>query len=178
MNLPRTSGLVVWLLPGPEPYARYSQFIRRLANRYKAPPFIPHITLSKVPVLETGLIKSSLRSVANMTSPFRVKTGVPVCGESPYQKITIPLVDEVITDAVGQKIDKQFGGRFSKQSGFHLSLLYSRALCRSIDMNRIEAESPDCEYLYIQQIALAEINAAPRNWEVLVREPLTGRSSV
>ncbi len=172
MNLPKTSGQVIWLLPCPEQSLQYGQFIRQLARQFNSPEFLPHITLSKVPSFRRNSIEFSLHSIAERLSPLDVNIAGPVCGENPYQKVTLPLDDVMIETKVCDLVDRELDGAYSKRAGFHLSLLYSSVSCRSVDLARIERQMPKFKKLYIQEIVVAEIESTPGKWRLLARRNL------
>jgi hypothetical protein len=172
LQFPKTSGLVIWLLPGPEHSTLYSDLISRLADIYDSPSFTPHITLSKFPELNQKSIVEIMDTLADELKPSMAEIGVPVIGSSPFQKVTIPLDDRFLTDQYSKKVDNILGGKFAKREGFHLSLLYSTLDQHDINIKQIKEMCPDIKKLHIQSIALVDLNFTPGKWKIIFERNL------
>ena len=172
MQLPKTSGLVVWLLPAPDQARLLTKFISNLSEKYNTIPFVPHITLSSIPDIPSKKIIEMTDQLSRQLRPLKVDLGDVECRSYPYQKVIQSIEDEVILSAFCNKVNQTFGGEFCKEGDFHLSLLYGNQKCEEIDLGKIRSELPIANKLHVQSIAVIDLNFTPDNWKIIFERSL------
>ncbi len=172
MQLPKTSGLVVWLLPAPEQSRLFSEFILTLSEQYSTLPFVPHVTLSSVPDISSKEITEMTDQLSKELSQLQVDLGDVECRSHPYRKVILPIDDNVMFSAFYNNVNQAFGGEFCKEHDFHLSLLYGNHKCEEIDLGKIRRNLPKVKKLYIQKIALVDLNFTPDSWKIIFERSL------
>lgn len=113
-----------------------------------------------------------METLAEELKPSKTVMGEPIFGSSPFQKVTIPLDDRFLIEQYSKKVDRILGGKFAKRDGFHLSLLYSELDQHEINLKKIKEMCPDIEKLYIQSIALVDLNFTPGKWKIIFERNL------
>jgi len=172
LQLPKTSGLVVWLLPAPDQARLLKKFISNLSERYSSIPFVPHITLSKVPDIPSEKIIELTNQLSKEQTQVKVNIGEIECRPDPYRKIVLPIDDKIILDNFSNRVNQVFGGEFCKEDDFHLSLLYGSQKCAEIDLGKIRRELPIANELHIQKVALLDLNFTPDKWKIIFERSL------
>ena len=172
MNLPETSGLMVWLLPDRDHAHLFSKFIVNLSEQYSTIPFTPHVTLSRVPNLEREKIVKKTARLSNLLAPVKVEVGEVLCRSHPYRKITLQLDDEVMIWNYFNAVNECFGGEYCKENDFHLSLMYGNQKCEDIDLEKIRREAPVIHELHLQRIAVVDLNFTPDKWKIIFEQSL------
>ena len=167
--LPPVKGLGLWILPDTDSEKKYLELIIKCADLFESEPFLPHITLSKVPELSLQELEERIVQVAENISPFDLKINEITCRDEPYQKICMECAPNpefyLLTDA----IDRALGGSFSKRMDPHLSLLYSRAECKELDtiLKELKQQESIFEPLRCGRIGLVQFSGTPSTWEIL-----------
>ena len=176
MNLPEISGLIIYLLPAANPGQHYSGIIKKLAHRYQSYPFIPHITISRVPDWEKDQLKKAVDDVAAAVPAFDLPVKAVHCGDHPYQKITIEVQKTEDLKIISDELDDVFGGAFSKREYPHLSLHYSTRPCDDFTEELEKLESELVSPIEIDKLALVELTGTPDRWQVIYSRKLAGDS--
>jgi hypothetical protein len=171
MQLYKSSGRVVWLMPCPDESALWHRAISSLSGIYKTPVFQPHITLGRLPDISADDAISKLTRFSRKANPARVPLSRPICTDELFQKVIIPLEDSFFK-RFSSLFDETFGNESAQKRNFHLSLMYGTLSCSQIDLGRVCSELPNTKYLYIQQAILAEITGYPGDWKVLCKRSL------
>lgn len=172
MDVPKTSGLALWLLPGPEHSRKLNSLISELSQRYQTPAFIPHITLGRVPHVGRQVLFASLENLVKKLSQLQVEVFQLKCTESSFQKVILPLNDEVMSVEFKNKVDEHFGGEYAKPSGYHISLMYGNVPCKQVALNKIRANVRILNKVHIQSLALVDLNFTPEHWKVIFEAKL------
>jgi 2'-5' RNA ligase len=176
LKLPEISGLILYLLPAANPGQHYSDIIKKLAHRYQSYPFIPHITISRVPDWEKDQIKSAVDDVAAEVPAFDLPVKAVHCGDHPYQKITVEVKKTAELTNISDKLDDVFGGAFSKREYPHLSLHYSTRPCDHFSEELEKLESEIRSPINIDKLALIKLTETPDRWQVIYSRKLAGDS--
>jgi hypothetical protein len=171
MQLYKTSGRVIWLMPGPDDTALWQRTISSLSRFYKTPLFEPHITLGRLTELPHDQTIQQLTRFSVSAKPVRVPLSDPVCTDHLFQKVIIPFENSLFS-GFSTHFKETFGNESAKKRNFHLSLMYGTLSCSHIDLERVRNELPDSKYLYIQQVVLAEIAGHPGDWKILCKRSL------
>lgn len=172
MQLPKTSGLVVWLLPAPEQSRLFSEFISILSEQYGTVPFVPHVTLSSVPDIPVNKITEKTDQLSKQLSRLQIDLAEVECRPHPYRKVILSIDDDVMFSAFYNKVNQAFGGEFCKRDDFHLSLLYGNQKCEEIDLGKIRRDLPKIKKLHIQRIAVVDLNFTPDSWKIIFERSL------
>lgn len=105
-------------------------------------------------------------------SQLQVDLGDVECRTHPYRKVILPIDDNVMFSAFYNNVNQTFGGEFCKEDDFHLSLLYGNHKCEEIDLGKIRRNLPKVKKLYIQKIALVDLNFTPDSWKIIFERSL------
>lgn len=172
-NLKETSGYSYWLLPDEYASKKMSSMIDYLAHLLSSPTFIPHITLSSVPEsAQTDWLVDVLDSAASGKHSINVYTKDLVCGDPPFQRFHLSLEKSEELLALSESMDSHLGDGYSRKENFHLSLYYGFNSCGKI-RSGFRKQGPDTpKELYIQSIALADINGLPDSWKIVYKRDL------
>ena len=172
MQLPKTSGLVIWLLPALDQSRLLTKFISNISELYNSIPFVPHITLSSVPDIPSKKIVEMTDHFSKNLSQLQVDLGDIECRSYPYQKVILTIKDELIFSNYRNRVNQAFGGEYCKESDFHLSLLYGNQKCEEIDLGRIRSELPITNKLQIESIGVIDLNFTPDKWKIIFERSL------
>jgi 2'-5' RNA ligase len=178
LQLPKTSGLAVWLLPAPDQSRLLSKFISNLSEQYSSIPFVPHITLSSVPDIPSKKITEMTERLSEELNQLQVDLGDVECRPHPYRKVILSIDDNVMVSAFYNKVNQAFGGEICKEGDFHLSLLYGNQRCEEIELGNIRSELPITNKLYIQSIAVVDLNFTPDKWKIIFERSLQINTSL
>ncbi len=171
MHLYKTSGHVIWMMPGPDDTALWQHSIASLSRFYNTPLFQPHITLARLTDTPPDQAISKLTRFSLNAEPVKIPLSEPVCTDRFFQKVVIPL-DNSLFSGFSSLFAETFGNESAKKRNFHLSFMYGTLSCSQIDLEQVRSVLPGTQYLYIQQVALAEITGYPENWNILCKRPL------
>ncbi|WP_372903774.1 hypothetical protein [Rhodohalobacter sp.] len=172
MQLPKTSGLVAWLLPAPEQSLLFKKFISTLSEQYETLSFVPHVTLSSVPDISSEKITEMTDQLSKQLNQLQVNLGDVECRPHPYRKVILPVDDKLMLSAFCSKVNQALGGEFCKEGDFHLSLLYGNQNCEEIDLRKIRRDLPKVKKLHIQKIAVVDLNFTPDKWKIIFERSL------
>ncbi|WP_069130413.1 hypothetical protein [Rhodohalobacter halophilus] len=172
MKIPKTSGLVLWLIPAPDDFNILSALIADLSERYNTPLFSPHITLGRAPKLNQTKLIDSIKELSRTLQPQIITCHNPVCSDSFYQKVRLPLDDNTMRRSFKSATDNHFGEEYAKQDGYHASLMYGSISCSEINLTEIRSRTKEITSLYIQSLAVVDINFTPVQWKVIFETKL------
>jgi len=172
LQLPKTSGLAVWLLPGSDQSHLFSRVISDVAEQYNSIPFLPHITLSTVPDLSTRQVIGLTSRLCAELNQVHVDVKKMECRDHPYRKVVLTIDDEVMLNKFSVPVNRVFNGTFCKQSDFHISLLYGNHKCEEIELGNIRRELESISKLYIQSMAVVDLNFTPDKWKIIFEQDL------
>ncbi|MCC5904688.1 MAG: hypothetical protein JJU13_00650 [Balneolaceae bacterium] len=167
MSLPKVGGTVLWLLPGRDCDELFTDIIQKLARRYDAPIFMPHITIGRVPDWEPEKIIHAIDVISENTSRFSMPVKTVHCKNHPYQKISVETEPVPGFETLLGQINHQFCGEYGKREYPHLSLLYSKLPCSRLQdkVVRLRSKMPDQIHLY--QLAYISVSGTPEQWHVI-----------
>lgn len=168
-DLPELKGTVIWLLPDEEGFRDCRNLIHQLAKQNGTPPFDPHLTLCRPDqnLSDTDLADAASR-FARSHPPLKADVGPPECGEPPFQRFFLPVLNQNPFKKMLSHTPEFFGAEPFDDVRFHLSLLYGSIPCP--DIQRVN--STILKELYIQHIAVVRINGLPSEWHITQRYPL------
>jgi 2'-5' RNA ligase len=176
LKLPEVNGLILWLLPADNAARHYSDIIKKLAYSCQSYPFIPHVTISRVPNWESDQIKRAVDKVSAAVPLFDLPVETIHCGDQPYQKITVEVHKTEDLKKLSDELDCVLGGPFSKREYPHLSLLYSTMPCNDFTEEQEMLKSEILSPIKIEKLALIELTGTPDTWQVMYSKKLTGDS--
>lgn len=172
-NLQETSGYSYWLLPDEYASKRLSSLIDHLAQFLSSPVFIPHITLSSVPEsAQTDWLIDILDTFSSRAHSINVHTKDSVCGDPPFQRFYLSLKSSDELRAFSKSIDSQLGGDYARKENFHASLYYGFDSCSKIRSGYQKQHLDVPKDLYIQSMALVDINGLPDEWKIVYKKDL------
>lgn len=161
----------LWLIPDKENQQILQEIIDKLAEKYAAPRFEPHLTLlSSIPKSEEVVVEKT-KEVAARTEWFTVTTGEIEFSTTYFQcvfvriKTTIPLMETHVRtrDIFGMDKEKFFMP--------HISLLYGdynmttrEKVCRAIELPEIAFTA--------ERIVVVQEVPDPQVWQHLAEIPL------
>jgi len=172
LNPPETSGLVFWLLPGPESFHHLFSLIADLSKKYQTTLFSPHITLGRVPHLEQRELVLLTQKLSEKLNQVQVTCSDPECRENYFQKVVMPLDSHLMVNEYKIPADNFFGNEIAKPDDYHLSLMYGSLLCNRIDIHEINKITRNTRLLHIQSLALVDLNFTPDKWKVIFETKL------
>lgn len=144
-----------------------SGIIKNLAETYHSESFQPHLTLAGVPDWAEEQMVQGIKRLAAAVSPLELSLEKIHCKRSPYQKITVEVEKSEALNALHQKIDKIFGGNYSKTKYPHISLLYSRLKCKDLQQVASEIRHRLPPKSVLDRIALIRCKGTPEDWRTL-----------
>lgn len=144
-----------------------SRIIKNLAETYHSESFQPHLTLAGVPDWTEEQMVHGIKRLAATVSPLELSLEKIHCKRSPYQKITIEVERSGALNTLHQKIDKLFGGNYSKTKYPHISLLYSRLECNDLQQVASEIKYRLPPKSILDRIALIRCKGTPEEWRTL-----------
>lgn len=177
MKLPDVNGYVLWLLPDHKSAEFYRSEIERLSDQYQSFPFLPHITLSRVPDWNLPRLKTAVAQITEVAQQFFVQLTRVNCGDVPYQKITAEVQKTEQLRNLYDVTDNVLGGNFSKREYPHLSLHYSTGSCREFSAEIENLQGKLRSPIKIAQIALISLEGTPNQWKVVYSKYMKTNSS-
>ena len=172
-KLQATTGYSFWLLPDKYASGIILTLINRLSDSLSSPAFTPHITLSSTPdSVSQNRLKSILEAFAGENHSISVHTNKIVCGDPPFQRYYIALKPQDSFMTFSESMDSLLGGSYARRQNFHASIYYGFNSCEKMEevYRRLDSEIPD--KMYIQSIALVDINGLPDMWKIVHRKDL------
>ncbi|MCP9916304.1 2'-5' RNA ligase family protein [Cyanobium sp. ATX 6F1] len=115
----------LWLLPAPEQAQVLQALIERLAERYEAPAFAPHVTLCAGD--RSGALEPWLEATATLASrlaPLELATAGPAWCDDFFTFFYLLLPDPAAAELL-ERARLAFPGSDGPPLGPHLSLLYA-----------------------------------------------------
>lgn len=178
--LPPVTGLGLWILPDTDSEKKYHDTIIKYAEFAKSEPFIPHITLSRVPELSISRLHECISQVSGICKPFELKVDQIACRAQPYQKICLECVTNPEFYSLADAVDKFFGGSYSKKTDPHLSLLYSRADCTELHpiLNELNQIGSMKKPIPCTRLGLVQFSGTPADWKLLFEVKLSSPAQV
>lgn len=153
----------------PESEKDFLQVINRCSVLYQTEPFLPHITISRVPDLSVHELKDRIQQLSKNLSPFLMEPEKIECRNEPYQKICIQYTPNNFFIKLTEKIDQEFNGSYSKKTDPHLSLMYSYTPCSKLndlvnELNQLELTNIPVK---CQRLGLVQFSGTPTTWNML-----------
>lgn len=170
---PPIHGHVLWLLPDKQSGAYFKDLITRLSNKYGSPFFTPHVTLAGVRS-PAAAFKERLSQIARRCAPFTFKPKRFICGEKPYQKLTLALDEPAGFTGVCDVTDQLFDENISKRLYPHLSVLYGSLPCEWLAGEPDGVTISRLPEIRMEEVALISVNGTPKNWDIEASATLTG----
>ncbi|MCP9850399.1 hypothetical protein [Cyanobium sp. Morenito 9A2] len=158
----------LWLLAAPEQAQVLQALIERLAERYAAPTFAPHVTLCAGD--RSGALKSLLEATAVLAqrlAPLELELAAPAWRDDFFTFFYLPLPN-LCTAELLEQAEAAFPGSDGPPVGPHLSLLYAEpeqgqpggAIDREAMAGELVPELPRL----IRFEALALVRPGPGGW--------------
>jgi 2'-5' RNA ligase len=170
--LPPVKGMALWLLPDLRTNSFYSGIIGNLADLHQSDPFIPHITISRVPDLPPSELNPILDTMVNRSDSFYMVVKRVVCRKKPYQKICLELIKNNSFDRLTDNIDASLNGPYSQKKDPHLSLLYSRKHCNTLSDTMFKLEQRHFKKIRCTELAIIHFSGQPSDWTIVHRTSL------
>lgn len=157
---------ILWLLPDEASSDYFSKIISVLSEKYQAKPFVPHITIGRVPDIPLSVVRHRVDTIGQKTEPFDAKVKKVWCREKSSEKISVEIYDSPHLQNILSLIDKEFEGSYGKSEYPHLSLLYGDFMCSELQVETESLNHMILNRFKITSIALVALDGEPDEWKV------------
>ncbi|MDX1591236.1 MAG: hypothetical protein R3283_04700 [Balneolaceae bacterium] len=174
----KTSGFSIWLLPDETSSNLLSAAIESLSKSLSSPLFLPHITLASVPSdSDSEILLDNLDQFASDRQELIVRAKDLICGKPPFQRYYLLLKESETLQQFSETMDSLLGGNYSRKTNYHISLYYGFESCDEIRVAYDHGNMDLPNEMYIQSIALVNIDGYPEEWEILGQRKLSSRNA-
>lgn len=164
-NLPSLSGAVIWLIPSDADAARFHKEIDRLSDRFKTPPFLPHLTLGRLTnkYSNTDFI-TPLKSITSVSGDnYYAFFDSVTCTESPYQNLIVSLKTSEKLEHLQSRIESAVPG-YAPKDEYHISLMYGDISCGDLQDEIKSLPEIFPEKICFSKMSAVQLNGKPGTW--------------
>lgn len=128
MGIPTASGKSLWLMPDGAAGETLTHWIERLAERFRAQPFPPHVTLLGAIEGEVDALRAAAGRAAAQLAPFTVHVDGLGGTDEPFRCVFVEAVEAAPLAAAHRGAAAAFGRDPDPGYAPHLSLVYGSLL--------------------------------------------------
>jgi 2'-5' RNA ligase len=150
-------------MPTGEVARTFAQRIERLAGRYAAPVFPPHVTLIGSRVVDEEEVLDRAQALASLLHPLRLRLTTIATTDAYYRALFVQVDLSAELAAAYQQASRLFPGNSETAYRPHLSLVYGnfspetrQAMIQEIGENVASTFEVDALHLYLTEGAVGE----------------------